>query len=456
MLKKNLTLTCQVERFGVNGEGIIRYEGQVVFVPFALPGEKIILRVQKVTKTHAFGKLLEVLEPSLSRTAPPCPYYFRCGGCSVQHMSYETQLSFKRETVFDCLSRIGSVIQPVNPVIRMIDPWRYRNKTAMPVALTEDGPAAGYYAYRSHRLIPVESCLIAHPSSDTAAGCVTRWMREYGIAPYEEMSGMGLVRHIITRNTGRNEVMVTLAINGKGIPHQDELVESLKESMLNISSLCLTSQEQRDNVILGQDYRVVYGSRILVERISGLDFELSPLSFAQVNSEIRDKMYAWVLSEAGINKDVCLLDLYCGAGTISLLSAKQTGRVIGVELSSQSVIDAMENARRNGITNAEFYHGRAEDVLPGLIESGLCPDVVILDPPRKGTHSAVLSSIGQAAPRKIIYISCQPATQARDAAVLVGLGYRITASQPFDMFPQTAEIENVLTFERNNEEAADE
>ncbi len=455
MLNKNLMLTGQAERFGVNGEGILRYEGQVVFVPFALPGERITFRVQKVTKTHAFGKLLEVLEPSLSRIVPPCPFYTRCGGCSVQHMSYETQLRFKQDIVLDCLNRIGSIKQEVNPVIGMDSPWRYRNKTSMPVAMTEDGPAAGYYANRSHRLIPVSSCLIAHHSSDVAVGCVVRWMRENGIAAYDETNKTGLVRHIITRNTGSDEVMVTLAINGQSIPFQEELMDILRQSLPSLASLCVTAQEKGDNVILGQDYSVLYGSSTLVDRIDSLDFKLSPLSFAQVNSDIRDRMYAWVLSELGTDKAGCLIDLYCGAGTISLLSSKKANRVIGVEVSPQSVIDARENARCNRIANAEFLHGRAEDILPDLTGSGIHPDVVILDPPRKGVHPAVLSSIGKASPDRVIYISCQPATQARDAAALIDLGYRITASQPFDMFPQTAEIENVLTFRRINEEAKD-
>jgi len=455
LLNKNQTLTGQAERFGVNGEGILRYEGQVVFVPFALPGERITFRVQKVTKTHAFGKLLDVPDPSPSRVDPPCPYFTRCGGCSVQHMNYDTQLRFKRDAVFDCLSRIGSIRQEVNPVTGMDDPWRYRNKTAMPVANTQDGPAAGYYASRSHRLVPVTSCLIAHPSSDAAAGCVIRWMREKDIAAYDETTNTGLIRHIITRNTGSNEVMATLAVNGQNIPYQKELTDSLRQALPNLASLCVTTQENGDNVILGQDYSVLYGSSTLTERIAGLDFELSPLSFSQVNSEIRDRMYAWVLSEIGAKKIGCLIDLYCGAGTISLLSSNKAERVIGIEVSPQSVIDARRNARRNGIANAEFLHGRAEDILPDLAGSGIRPDAVILDPPRKGVHPAVLSSIGIVSPDNIIYISCQPATQARDAAALFDLGYRITAIQPFDMFPQTSEIENVITFRRIIKEAKD-
>ncbi len=457
MLTKNQTLTCRVEGLGANGEGICRHDGQVVFVPFSLPGEEIVLRVQKTGKSHGYGKVLDVLVPSPSRVQPPCPYFFRCGGCSVQHMDYDSQLDFKKRQVADCLSRMGGIRQPVNPVIGMDHPWKYRNKTAMPVAATADGPAAGYYAPRSHRLVPVTSCLIAHQTSDAAADCVIRWMKRFEVSSYDERSKDGLVRHIITRTSRLGQVMVTLSVNGRSIPHQNELSEMLQEALPAFTSLCLTAQEEGDNVILGDDYQALVGSGRLTEQISGLEFDFSPLSFSQVNLEVCEKMYAHAIKEADVRPGDCLADLYCGAGAISLLAAKSSARVIGIELSPSAIHDAKANAERNGTGNARFLEGRVEAVLPELVRPGkLKVDVVLLDPPRKGAHPDALDAIGQAAPRKIVYISCHPASQARDAAILCGFGYRVVSAQPFDMFCQTSEIENVLAFERIDRENKDE
>jgi 23S rRNA (uracil1939-C5)-methyltransferase len=447
LLTKNKTLTCRVEAFGAGGEGICRPEGQVMFVPFALPGELVSVRVEKAMKTHAFGKLLNVLEPSPMRTDPPCPYYYRCGGCSSQHMRYEEQKRLKRQTVVDCMSRIGGLgsLQTAE-TSGMEEPWRYRNKTALPVAMVNGEAAAGYYAPRSHRLIPVASCLIADETSDIAAAAILRWMKEFSVIPYQEADNSGLIRHIITRKNDRSESMVTLAVNGPTIPHRDELISALRESLPRLASVCITTQESGGNMILGGSYRTLWGSPTLTDRISGLEFELSPLSFFQVNREICEKMYACALREVELVKYDCLIDLYSGIGTISLLAARSCGRVIGIELSPAAVADGKQNAKHNGIGNVEFMQGTAEDILPELVKSGIQADVVILDPPRKGAHQAVLKAIAQIKPRRIVYISCHPASQARDAAVLSGLGYQAVRAQPFDMFCQTAQVENILTF----------
>lgn len=450
MLTKNKTLTCRVEAFGAGGEGICRPEGQVLFVPFALPGELISVRVEKTLKTHAFGKLFEVLESSPMRTQPPCPYFYRCGGCSGQHVLYEAQKGFKRQAVVDCMTRIGSLGSSLEiaETIGMDVPWRYRNKTSLPVAAVNGDAAAGYYAPRSHRLIPVASCLIADKASDIAAAAVLRWMKEFALLPYHEADNSGLVRHIITRTNDRGEGMVTLAVNGPDIPHRDELVSTLQEALPGLISVCITSQESGSNVILGGSYRTLWGSPTLTDRILGLEFELSPLSFFQVNRDICEKMYDYALREAGLGETDCLIDLYSGIGTISLLAAKSCSRVIGIELSSVAVMDAEQNAMRNGIRNAEFMQGPAEDVLPELIQSGVQADVVILDPPRKGAHPAVLEAIVKALPHRIVYISCHPASQARDAAILSGFGYQAVRAKPFDMFCQTAQVESVLLLSR--------
>ena len=456
MLTKNKALTCRVEAFGAGGEGICKPEGQVLFVPFALPGELVSVRVEKSLKTHAFGKLLEVLEPSPMRAQPPCPYYYRCGGCSGQHMHYEAQKGFKRQAVVDCMTRIGGLGQgfEIAETSGMEVPWRYRNKTALPLAAINGEAAAGYYAPRSHRLIPVASCLIANSASDITAAAVLLWMKEFAVLPYQEDDNTGLVRHIITRTNDRGESMVTLAVNGHDIPHRNKLISALQEALPGLVSVCITSQESGGNVILGESFRTLWGSPTLTDRISGLEFELSPLSFFQVNREICEKMYSYALHEAGLCESDCLIDLYSGIGTISLLAAKNCRRVIGIELSPAAVADAKQNAQRNSIGHTVFIQGPAEDILPELIQSGVQADVVILDPPRKGTHPAVLEAIAKAMPRRIIYISCHPASQARDAALLTGLGYQAVKAQPFDMFCQTAQVETVLTMSRIEKQKA--
>ncbi len=451
-LIKNQEVTCLIDALGTQGEGICRELGQVLFIPFALPGETVRARVQKVTKSLAFGKLLEVLSPSPQRVTAPCPHFGICGGCALQHLDYQAHLAHKTSQVASCMQRIGKLAVDV-PLTRGMDiPWRYRNKTALPVQEINGQPEAGYYAPRSHRLVPVAQCLIAHPSCDQATAAVIAWMRAHDVPAFQEETNQGLVRHIITRVNVRDEAMITLAINGASLPHTPALIEVLKVALPGFHSLHLTRQTAGDNVILGEGHERLYGSTPFTDEACGLSFELSPLSFSQVNSLISQQLYQDALALAELKPGETVIDVYSGAGAIALMAAGRCREAIGIELSPQAVENAKANAVRNGIPNATFHQGEAEKLLPRMQAQGLSADVIFLDPPRKGAHQDVLEAVAAAGPRRILYISCHPASQARDAAVLCSLGYRISHCQPYDMFCQTAEVENLLCFDREKKE----
>lgn len=445
-LQKNMRLLMSVEDFGAQGEGICRHEGMAVFVPRALPGEKILAQIVKVEKRHAFARVIEVLEASPSRVEPECPYYVQCGGCVCQHMDYASQLRFKQKQVEGVMCHIAGLDIEVKPTIGMDEPWHYRNKTAMPVSGDTEKPVLGYYAARSHRVVEIEKCLIAREESDIANGVVRRWMLENGVKPYFEETHKGLVRHVMTRVSRAGETMVVLVINGDKLPHAEKLLEELKKALPKLISLCVSVNKQRGNVILGRSYEVLWGKERLPDTLCGHEFQLSPLSFFQVNPVQTEKLYGTALDFAALTGNELVADVYCGAGTISLMLARHAKHVVGIEIVPQAIEDAKENARRNGVDNAEFRVGAAEDVLPELVENGLRPDVIVIDPPRKGCEESVLMAIAKAKPKRVVYVSCNPATQARDAKILCENGYHAAACQPVDMFCQTAGVENVMLF----------
>lgn len=446
-MRKNDVLTLRVEAFGSEAEGLCRHEGQVIFVPGALPGEAIEALIVKAHRSHAFGKLLRVVEASPEREEPPCPYYPRCGGCSCQHMRYEAELAFKQSHVRDVLARVGGVQIEVPPVVGMDSPWHYRNKASQPVSEVDGLPVSGFYARRSHRVIPVDKCLIAQPQSDRAAAIVLQWMRDNGISAYDEATHTGQIRHIMTRVNHRGQTMVTLAANADTLPHTQALAQALQAGLSGFASLCLSANLDKGNVILGRGYRTLWGEERLVDRLCGLDFSLSPLSFFQVNRTQAERLYQLALDFAAPTSRNLVFDLYCGAGTISSVFAPRCGRVVGIESVPQAVEDARRNAQANGIENVTFLQGAAEELLPRMVKGGDRPDIVVLDPPRKGAAPQVLDAILQAAPRKIVYVSCHPGTQARDARRLSEGGYTATACAPVDMFCRTPDVENVLLFE---------
>ncbi len=444
MLRKNDEITVKIERFG--GEmGIAHLEGMTLFVENALPGEEVLARAQKVEKTHAFLKTLRVLSPSADRRTPPCPAYEKCGGCACQHMTYALTLEMKRERVRDALERIGGISLPVPPLIGMDEPWHYRNKTTLPVGGAKEAPRIGFFAPRSHRIVEIESCPIAHEESDRAAAALRRWMEKFQVEPYDETAHRGLIRHLMTRVSREGKVMAVIVATAC-LPHQAELIAMLRAAVPELASVYLNFNRRADNVILGRESRLLYGRERLRDTLCGLTFSLSPQSFFQVNPVQTEKLYQTALDFAGLTGDELAADLYCGAGTISLLLARRARRVIGIEVVPQAILDAQMNARENGVSNAEFHAAAAEALLPQLVAQGLQPDVIVLDPPRKGCEEAVLAAIAQAAPRRVVYVSCDPATLARDAKYLTAHGYRAEKCQCVDMFCWTGHVETVLSF----------
>lgn len=448
-LQKNMRLEMVVEDFGAQGEGICRHEGMAVFVPRALPGERILAQIVKVEKRHAFGRVIEVLEASPARTIPPCPHYVQCGGCVCQHMDYASQSRFKQKQVEGVMRHIAGLDIEVKPTIGMEDPWHYRNKTSLPVAGDTEKPVLGYYAARSHRVVEIDNCLIAKAESDIVHGVVRQWMRENAVKPYFEENHKGLVRHVMTRVSRAGECMVVLVINGDKLPYWEKLLEKLQKALPKLVSLCISVNKERGNVILGRTYEVLWGEARLHDTLCGHEFALSPLSFFQVNPIQTEKLYGTALDFAALTGDELVADVYCGAGTISLMLARHAKRVVGIEIVPDAIRDAKENAKRNGVTNAEFRVGAAEDVLPNMVDAGLRPDVIVIDPPRKGCEESVLMAIAKAQPKRVVYVSCNPATQARDAKILCANGYHAAACQPVDMFCQTAGVENVMLFMKN-------
>ena len=444
MLKKNDEITVEIERFG--GEmGIAHLDGMTLFVENALPGERVLARAQRVEKSCAFLKTLSVLAPAPGRVAPPCPYYEKCGGCVCQHMAYPLSLEMKRERVQDALRRIGGLSLPVPPVLGMDSPWHYRNKASMPVGGERGRAQIGFYAPRSHRIVPVESCLIAREESNQVAAVFQRWMEKFQIEPYQEASRQGLIRHIMSRVSRRGQVMAVVVAARERVPPERELTAMLLSGVPGLASVYLNINKRGDNVILGPESRLLYGAERLEDTLCGLTYQLSPLSFFQVNPVQTEKLYQLALDYAGLTGGELAADLYCGAGTISLLLAQKARHVVGIEIVPQAILDAEENARRNGVENVEFHAAAAEKLLPQLVEKGLRPQVVVLDPPRKGCEEAVLAAIAQAAPERVVYVSCDPATLARDAKFLCAHGFQALRCQSVDMFCQTGHVETVMS-----------
>ena len=443
MLRKNDEITVKIERFG--GEmGIAHLEGMTLFVQGALPGETVLARAQKVEKTHAFLKTLSVADPSPDRRTPPCPYYEKCGGCVCQHMAYERTLEMKRERIRDALLRIGGIGIDVPPVLGMEDPWHYRNKTALPVGGEKGAPLMGFYAPRSHRIVPVDGCLIAREESNRVCRAVRLWMEKFGVPPYDERTRTGLIRHVMSRVSRSGQVMAVIVAAGRELPHERELAALLRSAVPETVSLYLNINTRGDNVILGRESRLLFGEERLRDTLCGTEFLLSPQSFFQVNPVQTEKLYGAALEFAGLRGDETVCDLYCGAGTISLLLARHARQVIGIEVVPQAVRDAEENARRNGVSNVRFLAGETESLLPGLVKEGLRPDAVVLDPPRKGCEESVLRALIDAGPERIVYVSCDPATLARDAKILCAGSYRAEKCRGVDLFCWTGHVETVV------------
>lgn len=448
MIQKNDTLILHCDRLGSELEGVCSHGGMTVFVPGVLPGEDAETLIVKTQLRYAFGKLVKVITPSPERAEPPCPVYDKCGGCSGQHMCYEATLAAKRAQVFDNLTRIGGLPiteADVPPVIGADDPWHCRNKTALPVGGTSDAPELGFYRRRSHAIVPITDCPIAMISLNGVIAAITKWMKYSRVQPYNELSGKGLLRHVVVRTTRAGQVMVILVAARDRLPNVDDLIQKLQKLVPGFCSLHLSVNGARNNVILGNNSRKLYGEDAVYETLLGLTFEIPPLSFFQVNPVQTERLYQTAIDFAQLSPTDTVVDAYAGAGTISLCMAKRTGHVIGIEIVPQAIEGAKRNAERNGITNAEFHVAAVEDLLPKLVKDGLCPDVIVLDPPRKGVEPAVIEAVLAARPRRVVYVSCHVPTQARDAKLLYEGGYRFERCQPVDMFCYAGGVENVLS-----------
>ncbi len=450
MLEKNATISLKCTALGQDFEGICRHEGQVVFVPGALPGETITARIIKVTKQYAAGKLTARDGAAPDRVQVPCLHFPRCGGCTAQHLAYESTLHHKEQQVRDCLSCIGGVENPpVAPILGMDDPWRYRNKGAFPVGSADGGLRIGCFAARSHEIIDAPSgCLLQSQQSDALVGAVRRWMLENKVPAYKEATGKGLIRHVMTREARNGTAMLILSINGKTVPAGGELIRIAREAAPNLVSIMLSENTKASNVILGDGARVLWGEAFLSDELAGFSLRVSPHTFFQVNRAQAETLYAQAVSMAELTANETVWDVYCGCGSITLPLASRAARAVGVEIVPDAVADAKENARRNGVANASFYAGAAELLLPDLARREGQPDAVVLDPPRKGAERPALDAIIQAAPRRIVYVSCNPATLARDVAVLAEGGYSLAGVQPVDMFPWTGHVECVALLAR--------
>ncbi len=448
-MQKNDVLFLQAERLGAEMEGICHQEGMTVFVPGLLPGESARVRIVKVEKRFAFGRLESAPEnPSSDRREPDCAAFPQCGGCTARHMNYEATLTAKRRQVQDCFERIGNLKISVPPVLGMPDPAAYRNKTALPVGGSWEEPVLGFFAPRSHRLIPAVSCPNAMEPTAKIADTVQRWMKQYRVSPYQEDTGAGLLRHLVVRVNREHRAMVTLVSAQRKVPHLRELSDQLIP--LNVESLYINENCRRTNVIFGDRFDLISGKETLSDKLCGLEFELSPASFFQINPGQTEKLYAAALDFAQPGREDFLVDVYCGAGTISLMMARLCGKVMGIEIVSSAVENARKNACRNGISNAEFHEGKAEIMLPKLVREGLRPGIIVVDPPRKGLEPSVIEAITEAAPDRLVYVSCNPATQARDAACLAERGYHIQRIQSVDMFPFTSHVETVVLMSRKD------
>jgi len=444
-VEKNQEYIIDITSETNEGMGVGRIEGYTIFVDGALMGEKVKILIVKVLKNYSYGKLLEVIEPSIYRTQPQCPAIKRCGGCQIQHMSYEGQLHYKTRIVKDALERIGGLKDiEIHNAIGMDEPWNYRNKAQFPVGMKDGKVSIGFYAPRSHDIIDINNCMIQDSINDKVLELIRNFIIKHDISIYDEKTGKGLIRHIMTRKGFKTgEVMICIVINGEEIPHEAQLVEELKQSIDNLKTVVLNINKKNTNVIMGEKNRVIYGEGYIFDYIGEFKFKISPLSFFQVNPVQTEVLYNKALEYANLTGEETVIDAYCGIGTISLFLSKKAKKVYGVEVVGQAIEDAKENAAINGITNVEFILGESEELIPKLYEKGINADVVVVDPPRKGCDEKLLEVIVKMSPKRMVYVSCNPATLARDLKYMTNNGYKVIEVQPVDQFPQTVHVETV-------------
>ncbi len=446
MVQKNQKLVVEIVDLSSEGAGVAKVEGYPIFVKDTLVGEKVEILVLRANKNYGFGKAINIIEASPDRVEPKCPVASKCGGCSIQHMSYDCQLRYKKNKVYQNLKRIGGFDNiEVEDTIGMDEPFYYRNKAQYPVGY-DKGVIAGFYAANSHRIIDFDNCYIGSKRNKEILNKVKNFIVENNITAYDETTGRGTVRHILIREghfTG--EIMVCLIVNGSKFKYKTQLAEALKD-VEGVKSVSVNYNTTKSNVILGNKVETVYGSDFIIDYIGDLKFEISPLSFFQVNPIQTQKLYGKALEYADLNGEEIVVDAYCGIGTISLFLAQKAKMVYGVEIVPQAIEDAKKNAKNNKIDNAEFYVGKSEEIVPELYKTkGVKPDVMVVDPPRKGCEESLLNLMLQMQPKRIVYVSCDSATLARDLKILCATNeYEIKKVQPVDMFPHSGHVETVV------------
>lgn len=461
-VSKNEETVIDIIGMNHDGEGVGRANGYTLFVQGALPGETVRVRVMKTKKQYGYAKLLEIVKASPDRVSAPCPIYDQCGGCQIQHMSYAGQLAWKRQLVVDNLQRIGKLNVLVEdaegaeqqgirvlPTMGMDEPWRYRNKAQVPIGVTEGGLVGGFYAKGSHRIIDMESCLIQHEHNDEVVAKVKEIGSHFGISAYNEETGRGLLRHVVVKKAFRTgEMMLVLVTNGRDIPYKDEWIGSIREAIPHVASICQNVNKKQTNVIFGDETRVLWGRDVIYDYIGDVQFAISARSFYQVNPVQTEVLYGKTVEYAGLSGKETVIDAYCGIGTISLFLAQHADQVYGVEIVPEAIEDARSNALLNEIKNVKFEVGASEDIIPLWKEQGIEADVIVVDPPRKGCDPRLLDTILEMKPERVVYVSCNPSTLARDLRVLEDGGYRTVEVTPVDMFPHTVHVESVAMLVR--------
>lgn len=442
-MRKNDEYIIEITGTTDEGDGVGRVDGFPIFVYGALLGEKVKVHIVKVLKKYAFGKLIEVIKPIQERVMPECGYFSKCGGCTFWHASYEYELMYKQKKVEDCLGRLGGLDIKAEKICGCEDYRHYRNKAQFPV--TPFG--MGIYARNSHNVIDMNDCLIQSEECEKILKCIRSWMEKNEILPYDEVTDTGVVRHIYVR-TGENGVQVCLVTRTKKIYKVEKLIADLKKLDVKISGVIQNINSKRTNVVLGEETKLLYGEKYLEDRIGNVRYRISPLSFYQVNKKQTKVLYDIAKEFANLSGSEVVWDMYCGAGTIGLYMADQAKQVIGVEVVEDAIKNAKANAKLNGIENAEFYCGSAEKTAPKLLEKGLKPDVVVLDPPRKGCAELLLDTVVKTGVERIVYISCKPSTLARDLKYFEEHGYKTIKAVPVDMFPRTSHVETVSLLTR--------
>ena len=449
VVHKNQMLEGEVVDLTHEGHGVVKIDAYPIFVPQTLVGERIDYKIIKVKKNFAIGKVITIKKESDARMVPPCDYYDKCGGCQLQHLNYEAQLEMKRNQVVNLFHRKGKLPHvPIHPTVGMDHPWFYRNKSQIPVGGEKQQVEMGYYRQRSHRIINMDQCLIQYQAQNGIMRLLRDLLNQYNIAPYQETVHQGLVRHVVIRKGYHSdEIMVTIVINGTELPHTHDIINALVEAFPQIKSIKININKEKSNVIMGAKSITLYGEETISDSLGELKFKINDKSFYQINVLQTEKLYNIAVNYAGLTGAETVLDAYCGIGTIALSMADRAKHVYGVEVVPEAIEDAKRNAQLNHFNNTTFVAGPAEKVILDWQKQGIRPDVVTVDPPRKGCDNTFIETLNQLEPDKIVYVSCNPSTQLRDIQLLLNK-YDLIEVTPVDMFPHTTHVETVALLKR--------